>query len=282
MACLAHASVSLDLTSFEREVLARIHLRLQRSAIAPQVIEVLRVCEVTCFDDLFLAIACELETPRAWARLVEVYARRVDGLARSIGHDVRGGSVGRDLLADLASPPGSGRTRTRIGTYDGSGSLFAWLAVILRRGGATRARRKTPTPDSVEPSALDARRAASDSDTFAALVDAEEGERIVHALQAAWSTLSPREQLALHFKFGEALRLKEIGLLLGLSESGTSRLVTGALEQMRRRAKPLLADSEIPQGRLQLWAGLWRVLDQADTHTAVRDEDVIRQSGDSR
>jgi len=255
-----NSGVELEAGDYEHGVLARVERRLSRAGITPRPAEVLRVCQVTCLDDLFLTLACELDARGAWQRLFDVYAPRIDGLARSLGLGVRNGSVGRDLLGDLARPPGGGDTRTRIGTFDGSGSLFAWLAVILRRRGATQARRRTAPAAAVERASLDARRATDDSDPFAALVDAEEGTRIVRALHAAWRGLATREQLALHFKYGESLKLKEIGALLGLSESGASRLVSGALDRLRSRVKPLVADGAIPPARLQLWAALWQAV----------------------
>ena len=259
-ACTTHPSVALDAQAYARGVVDRVTRRLERAHIAPDVQSVRRAVCVTCLPDLYLAIACDLEVVGSWERLVETHAPRIDALARSIGVHAEGGSVGRDLLADLAAPPGSGPARTRLGTYVGSGSLFAWLAVILRRHGATRARRRTSPPAPVEPASFDAQPGPHDADPLAALVDAEDGRRVVRALQAAWRTLSSREQLALHFKYGESLKLKEIGAMLALSESSTSRLVNGALQRMRDHVRPMLESGAVPAARVELWAALWQAV----------------------
>lgn len=83
---------------------------------------------------------------------------------------------------------------------------------------------------------------------------------VVRALQAAWRALSTREQLALHFRFGESLTLKEVGSLLQLSESGTSRVVSGALDRLREKVRPLLKKDLLPPDRLRLWMALWQAV----------------------
>ncbi|MCA9315113.1 MAG: hypothetical protein H6806_10805 [Planctomycetes bacterium] len=256
----AYRTPRLDRADFEREVLIRVTRRLDRSYLAVGPDTVLRALELTSTSDLYLTISCELGLPDAWERVIEVHAARLDGLARQLGIVGDAGSIGRDVLADLSRPPASPPPRTRIGTYDGSGTLFAWLAVVLRRGGATQARRKTPRPQSVEPRALDARPGPDHGDPVAALLDAEDGMTVVRALQAAWRALSTREQLALHFRFGESLTLKEVGSLLQLSESGTSRVVSGALDRLREKVRPLLKKDLLPPDRLRLWMALWQAV----------------------
>lgn len=255
-----HVGIAVSFELFLDEVLVRVVRRLERAGLEPSIDAVREVLSITAFEDVYLVVACDTDVAGAWRRLIETHAQRIDDLAHSIGMRERSASLGRDLLGDLAEPPSSGVARTRLGTFDGSGSLFAWLAVILRRRGATRARRKTKPPAPVEPASLDDRHASAASDPFAALVDAEEGTRIVHALQGAWRALSTREQLALHFRFGESLKLKDIGTLLGLSESGTSRLVAGALATLRKRVRLVVKDGVIPPARMQLWSALWRAV----------------------
>lgn len=257
----------LEPVLYEGEVHDRVRARLDRVGAPLDDGRLLQVLERTALDDLYIAIACDHGLERAWETLIDTYAPRLDGLGRSIGARADTGSIGHDVLADLAAPPADGRRRTRIGTYDGSGGLFAWLAVILRRRAASFARLKTRPATPMEPEVLAERPAPADEGPLAQLVNAEEGTKLVHVMQAAWRTLTTRERLALHFKFGERLRLKEIGSLLGLTESGTSRLVSGALKRMRKLTKPALAGTHIENSRIQLWAALWRALDSNDDGT---------------
>ena len=121
----AYRTPRLDRADFEREVLIRVTRRLDRSYLAVGPDTVLRALELTSTSDLYLTISCELGLPDAWERVIEVHAARLDGLARQLGIVGDAGSIGRDVLADLSRPPASPPPRTRIGTYDGSGTLFA-------------------------------------------------------------------------------------------------------------------------------------------------------------
>ncbi len=256
----AHPGIHVELNAFTREVLGRVLRRLARVQLDPSPARALEALGATAFEDLYLVVACDRGAEAAWGRLIDVHAGRIDDLARSIGWRDRAASIGQDLLGDLSRPPAHGEARTRLGTYDGSGSLFAWLAVILRRREATRARRRAQPPTPLEPALFDAELAPDASSPVSALIDAEEGARVVHALQAAWAQLSTREQLALHFRFGESLRLKDVGGLLGLSESGTSRLISGALNALRGRVGRVLGSDVIPPARLNLWSALWQAV----------------------
>lgn len=60
-------------------------------------------------------------------------------------------------------------------------------------------------------------------------------EIIFEYLTEAIKKLSEREQLVLSLRFEQELSLKEIGLILGVSESRVSQILTGALIKIKRR-----------------------------------------------
>ena len=84
--------------------------------------------------DLYLALACEAGTEEAWRCLHAAYFPRLAGAA--VRRGLRGEAAetaARQLLGDLALPAPNDRARTLLGTYDGSGSLWGWLRIILAR-----------------------------------------------------------------------------------------------------------------------------------------------------
>ncbi|MCS7174524.1 FliA/WhiG family RNA polymerase sigma factor [Pseudothermotoga sp.] len=60
-------------------------------------------------------------------------------------------------------------------------------------------------------------------------------EILFEYLTEAIKKLSEREQLVLSLRFEQELSLKEIGLILGVSESRVSQILTGALIKIKRR-----------------------------------------------
>lgn len=85
-------------------------------------------------NDLYLALACEAGVPGATEALSRRYTAQVAELGRGLGLDEAAATqAARELLDDVARPPGRGASRTPLGAFDGSGSLRAWLAALLVR-----------------------------------------------------------------------------------------------------------------------------------------------------
>ncbi|HEU4393920.1 MAG TPA: hypothetical protein VFS92_00020, partial [Planctomycetota bacterium] len=83
--------------------------------------------------DIFLAIACEERIPGAWETFHRTHAEQVRRAAsryRSLSTDSE--EIAEGLVGELFSPPADGASRTRLGSYDGSGPLGAWLLAVLR------------------------------------------------------------------------------------------------------------------------------------------------------
>jgi RNA polymerase sigma-B factor len=83
---------------------------------------------------------------------------------------------------------------------------------------------------SVPLSALEPHPSTAAADEFAACED----RQLVREL---FSTLAPRERALVRLRFGEDLSQAEIGRLLDISQSQTSRLLSAALDKLRQSAE---------------------------------------------
>jgi DNA-directed RNA polymerase specialized sigma24 family protein len=239
-------------------------------------------------SDLALTTACEAGDPAAWRVLSARFVPRLCGLAARRGAaPAEAEAFAIDLVGDLSLPPRSGGTRTLLGTFDGAGSLFAWLAVILVRRMATAAR-------VVRPLSLDAGRAGyagsapratrdgTAADPSEASADAETGDRFGGALEAAWRGMTARERLALLCKYRDGLSQRGIAALLHVGEPRASRLVAQALRKVARAVRAHLGDapaaSDCPAG------GAWRALREATAERMARFpvEDALPRERSSR
>ncbi|HVS09119.1 MAG TPA: sigma-70 family RNA polymerase sigma factor [Planctomycetota bacterium] len=216
--------------------------------------------------DLYLAIACDAGVAGAWECFTARYGSRLRGLARHFGLSTGDAeTLARDLPGDLVSPPPSRTARTIIGTYDGSGTLFDWIATIVARRVTDRMRARARAPENL--GAEDASRAKGAGaihdgpDPALLVLDAEVVLQLEEGLREAWEGLTPREELSLLLCFGEGLSQRALVPLFGLSESAVSRTIKGAIEKLKAAVLPrFLAAS--PEG----WRdreGLWHALREA-------------------
>jgi RNA polymerase sigma factor (sigma-70 family) len=129
----------------------------------------------------------------------------------------------------LIAAPGRTGARTRLGTFDGSGNLFGWLAIIALRALA-QARRERPLQS-----------VASTPEPFAQFredpadraVSTEAGTHFGLALHAAWQTLNDRERIAVACKYGEGVKQEVIAVLLGVGPPRVSRILERAVAKIR-------------------------------------------------
>jgi RNA polymerase sigma factor (sigma-70 family) len=205
--------------------------------------------------DVYLAAACDAGIPGAWDAIAEGYAPRLRALLRKQG--VREAAVDEsvaDLWGYLCEPPPDGRARTRLGTYDGSGSLFSWLAVlVLRRRQALSAPRpgtEGGLGDDVPASRPG--RAAGHEETVA---------RFRAAIRAGLDSLTDRERLALLLKHRDGLRGREIAKILRVGEPRVSRLLDAAVRRLEEAVR--LGMPGTPPGTATPDRGTW------DSLTAV-------------
>jgi RNA polymerase sigma factor (sigma-70 family) len=249
-----YGPLPLDLERFAALAADRLRSRLERAGIAWSAGQGAALLEQTARADLFLTAACEAGVPEAWERFSERFRPRLIGLARRSGlregeaDDAVGG-----LLSELSLPPPGGGARTWIGTFEGGGSLFSWLAVILVRRVRRRARPEA-SPPAEEP-------AAPAADPAELLSERETAARLEALFSRAWTALGSREALAVLYRFRDGCSLREAGGLLDVSETRVSRIVTGAVDKFRDAL-----ERAFPEGA---WRGreerdrVWRALRDA-------------------
>lgn len=211
-------------------------------------------------SDLFLAVACDQGAPGAWESFAREFTPRLRGLLRKRGaSDSEAAEMLAELPGLLCQPPADGRASTRIGTYDASGSLFSWLAVVALR--TVNQKRRSTRPDAPTDTRLSTIVTLRSMPSGAAIAD-EAARRFEAALSAAWASLTTRERLAVLLRFRDGLSGKEIARMLGVGEPRVSRLVESGLGRLRDAARrqmtqaasgPSLAESTV-------WKALGEVL----------------------
>ncbi len=205
--------------------------------------------------DFFLAAACDEGLAAAWAAFEHEYVPRLRSLLRRHGASE---SETSDLLGDLpgylCQAPTDGRARTRLGTYEATGSLFSWLAVIvLRRLHAARrvGPAAAPIASDLDPAT---RRAVPDH----AVLGEETVRRFEAALVPAWETLTPRERLAVLLRHRDGLPGREIARLLGVGPPRVSRLIESGLSRLRDAVRRQMPDT--PPGTSTPDQSVWLAL----------------------
>jgi RNA polymerase sigma factor (sigma-70 family) len=217
--------------------------------------DLVKILEQAWSGDLFLARACEARTPGAWEVLSQRFVPIVRSVLRRIGASaVEAEEVARELPGYLLQPPRGGCARTLMGTYDGSGSLLAWLSSIARNRFYDRRRAGSgPLGESF---------GAGGDDPPAIMVGAETGERLEEALKVALLDLTTRETFLLIWKFHDNLPGAEMAERLGVSEPRVSQLLRRTVAKIRASVLERIRDDSAPQwaSRDELWAALRNVV----------------------
>lgn len=246
-----HGALPLPFEAFARRALALAERRLGRTGAAagppgecraalgqpdPGTREALaEVLAKAALGDLFLAAACEEGVPGAWETFTARYGPTLVALAIRRGASrAEAEELAREIPGELyAAPPGGG-ARTRLGTFDGTGSLAAWLGMIVHRRIVDRRRDSARSRVSAEAIAAEgAAPAAAEADPAALADDAETARRFEEAFREAWGALSPRETLAVLLRYRDALPQRSIARILDVGEPRVSRILAGAAEKIR-------------------------------------------------
>ena len=244
-----HRSMALPLESFVVDILLLWHRAKERQGLRPTE-QLLRADLARLHvEDLYLARLCERGDAKAWGDFCTRYEPDLAGVLRRYGGAADAEQVAATVIANAALPPARKPDRTHLGTYEGSGPLWAWLATIgirtLRRSWGERgvsldAAAGTPAPHAP------------------ATTPSEEAARFEDAFAAAWACLEPREALSLSFKYGDGLRQREVALLLGVSEPTASRLHQRAIDKLRGQLVDHALPQKGPDERAQFVAALTR------------------------
>jgi RNA polymerase sigma-70 factor (ECF subfamily) len=179
-------------------------------------------------EDLALACACAAGNPAAWEYFVTRYRPILYASARAItGEESRARELADSIYAELYGlEVRHGRRRSLFSYFHGRSRLATWLRAVLAQrhvDHARSARRLEPLDNIPEP-----------ADPAPAEPPDPDRARYVRALAAALSTalasIDPRDRMRLAYYYRHGLKLREIGRLMGESESGVSR----HLERTRR------------------------------------------------
>jgi RNA polymerase sigma-70 factor, ECF subfamily len=179
-------------------------------------------------EDLALACACAAGNAAAWEFFVTHYRPILHASARAItGDESRARELADSIFADLYGlEVREGRRRSLLGYFHGRSSLATWMRAVLAQrhiDNARAARRLEPldnVPEQADPAAAD----PPDPDR------ARYVAALAIVLAAALGALDARDRMRLGYYYRDGLKLREIGRLMGESESGVSR----HLERTRR------------------------------------------------
>lgn len=217
-------------------------------------------------DDLYLAGAAGHRIDAAWGAIEDEVSPQV---CRILHRQPRADYTTEDLWGEIrtrlmeedeqAPPLPSGVHPARILRYRAKVRLVAYLVVVAKRLAISRARRRQPlsltaandeTPDH-EPA--DPRAGAPPQVTSQAELIA----RLEQAVASAYATLDPEQRFLVAMVFGQGVRQKRAGAMLGWSESKTSRALS-AVAQRLGEALEDLGEAEWDGAMRDRWIEAWR------------------------
>ena len=251
-----HRSVALPWAVFAERVRALLHQRLARVGATASAARLATELEQTASDDLFLAIACDAGIAGAWEEFTREYVPRLRGLLRHAGADeAEATELAAALPGELIASPGNSGARTRLGTFDGSGSLFGWLSILVLRlrHHQRRAIRATSLDQAAVGSGVQGEPLCH-ADPAAAAQTSEWRERFAASLRAACANLTDQERLALALKYGHDVPQTAIARVLQVDPSRVSRVLAHAVDTLRA------AGAAVPDAPGLDLAALWRAL----------------------
>ncbi len=246
----AHANLALPLDDFIADIgtliarsRARLSLPMDDAALCAD-------AKRLHFEDLYLARLCERGDERGWTAFVERYEPDLRSVLRRHCDASEAESVTAEVLSEVALAPPSGQARTRLGTYDGTGPLWAWLATIGVRTARGRWRRRREVAlEQVGDTPAEPEQSRPELDDQVVV--------FLEALRAGWAQLERNERLALGWKHRDGLAQRAIAKLLGVSEPTASRLVTRGVAKLQGSLAAVAQKTGPPD------AALWTRLEKA-------------------
>jgi len=237
----AYSLPPIPFNEFRDHALHRASARLRRAGREPAREGLRERLSRSVLRDLVLAGACEAGTPGAWECFLREFGPRIRSLARRQGaSEEQAATLAEEIGGVLLLPPARGGARTRLGTYDGTGSLAAWLATIVAHRLADLRRSKPAVSldtllgrwESNEQSARPVAEHRED-DPARAAADREHAASVSHALRAALESLTDREREALLARYADGLSQEEVARRLGVGAPRVSRLLSQAHDKLR-------------------------------------------------
>lgn len=190
--------------------------------------------------ELALAQACSKGSLAAWECFTNQYYGRVQAAALSISGDPSvAAELVQSLWADLfcSSPESRTKQDGKLASYNGRGSLEAWLKAILAHAYIDRYRARQREV-SFDEGRLSLRASCFPRDLSEGEVDGRIGEAVTHACLQR----KPEERFMIACYFFDNWTLAEIARALHVHESTISRRIDRLLRELRKSVKRYLRD----------------------------------------
>ncbi len=261
-----YGDLALSETHYRQDVLLLVHLRLSKIDLPKNEARVNECLSKLAGADLYLAIACNRSSEKAWRVLTSRFHPLMRAQIQERGlRSPESDNLARTILSDLAFLP-SGTSRTRIGTFQGTSGLRKWLSVIVDRRLADRARERSFAEFDEEddhscsrPSGGSAPSNGSQNPVTNVLAT-EAGALLRKGFAAGWTNLNPGEQTALILKYRDDRRQNTIADLFGVGEPRISKVLKSAVDKIRTSITHHLT----PSGDLQpIWSGLRDAIEES-------------------
>jgi RNA polymerase sigma-70 factor len=182
-------------------------------------------------EDLYLTAACVHNSAPAWSRFAALYDKHIDNVAHGVcSTHQEARELTSSLMAHLFFHDRSGRSR--IGSYDGRGSLRTWLAIVIKHQVINQRQLKSSDPVPLD-SLRNTASAGAASELEAALLRSKYREAIADSFKSAAEKLNERERLVLVLRFEDEMAAIEIARLLGVHPSQITRTVKQAQVKFR-------------------------------------------------
>jgi RNA polymerase sigma-70 factor (ECF subfamily) len=189
------------------------------------------VAESLHVEDLALACACAAGHEGAWEHFIRELRPALYAAARQMT------SSAPEALADslfgelFGLEERDGRRRSLLDYYHGRAKLTTWLRAVLaqRHVDALRASARTVPLDEDGPGAEVADPAPAEEPGRARDINLVQG-----MLDRALAALEPRDRLRVRLYYGQAMKLAQIGRVLGEHEATVSRKIDRARRDIRR------------------------------------------------
>jgi len=172
--------------------------------------------------------------PDAFARLVEIYQRRMFGLLLMMTGDR---AAAEDVMQESFI-----RAYSHLERYDPRREFYPWLATIAVRLAQNwlKHRKRLDARESVEPSE---QRPDDAADVLGELIE-DEGARHLWRMVAS---LPRGERMAVLLHYREEMKVSDIGKTLGVTD-GTVKTM---LHRARRKLRAMMGEAELPPGHEQ-------------------------------
>jgi RNA polymerase sigma-70 factor len=208
------------------------------------------------WQELFLATACAEGDEAAWQIFQSQYHSVIQKTARCCAENIsEARELSDSLMSDLFLPARSESRKkgSKIGQYDGVGSLEGWIKVVVSRMAIDqiRSRQKQVSWGDLEIEPVDNHSSANTAGLVEELDNQRAARIFAASLKYAVDQLTSQERLVLNLYYLQDVNLKEIGRLLKVHESTASRAVDRIKKQVRQSVEKHLREHfRLKQGEI--------------------------------